>query len=123
MTPDQQAIANAERGEMLAEFHKMMAWRDAAYTERDALVCALSKLWPSHLAVHDPTDTDWDPEWMYIVCVHAPVGQLTWHIHIRELPMFLHLEVRMGDWDGHTTEEKYASLARLEPRPSEATEF
>jgi hypothetical protein len=93
--------------------------RDQAYAERDALVCVISKLWPSHIMAHPPEDKDWDPEWMHIVCVHSPVGQLTWHIHNRELPMFGHLAVRPNDWDGHTTAEKYYRLSMLAPEPEQ----
>lgn len=88
--------------------------RDDAYHERNMLVQALTKLWPSHLTKHSEMDLDWDPEWLNIVCVHSPMGQLTWHIHERELPMFDHLALWPNDWDGHSTNEKYDRLQRLE---------
>lgn len=87
--------------------------RDQVYAERNKLVCALSKLWPSHLAQHPASDTAWDPNWRNIVCIHAPVGQLCWHIMDSELPMFEHLKLKANDWDGHTTEAKYERLASL----------
>lgn len=102
--------------------YKTQPQLDAVYTERNALVCALSKLWPSFLMDHPSTDDSWDPEWRNIVCIHAPVGQLTWHIHDRELPMFAHLHRAPNHWDGHTTEEKYARLARLSPTTAEEVE-
>jgi len=86
--------------------------KNAAYVERNALVCALSKLWPSHMAMH-PEDPAWEREWTHIVCIHAPVGQLTWHIHDSEVAAFAHLEMRPNDWDGHSTDEKYRRLASL----------
>jgi hypothetical protein len=85
---------------------------DAVYAERNALVCALSKVWPSHIAQH-PEDPSWDPEWNNIVFIQSPAGQLTWHIHERELPMFAHLNPGPNNWDGHTTAEKYERLATL----------
>jgi hypothetical protein len=94
--------------------------KDAAYEERDRLVCALSKLWPAHLARHSDSDTTWEDDWRWIVCIHSPVGQLTWHIHDAERPWFDYLDVREGDWDGHTTEDKYARLAALLREPSMA---
>lgn len=87
--------------------------RDRVYAERNKLVCALSKLWPSHLAQHPASDTSWDPNWRNIVCIHSPVGQLCWHIMDSELPMFEHLKLKANDWDGHTTEAKYERLASL----------
>lgn len=85
--------------------------RDKVYAERNKLVCALSKLWPAHLAQHPASDTSWDPNWRNIVCIHSPVGQLCWHIMDSELPMFEHLALKANDWDGHTTEQKYERLA------------
>jgi hypothetical protein len=88
----------------------------AAYRERDSLVCAFSKVFPSWLARHPESDTEWDDEWRWIVFVQLPTGQASWHIHDSERPWFDHLEVRAdGGWDGHTTEEKYRRLAMMSP--------
>lgn len=83
-----------------------------AYTERNALVAALSRMYPSHLMKHGD-DPQWDPEWLWIVCIDSPAGQLSWHLHDAHLPMFSHLVEQPNDWDGHTTEEKYARVAKL----------
>lgn len=80
------------------------------YRERNQLVAALSKLWPAHLALHAEDDAEWDKEWRNIVFIHAPVGQLSWHIHDSDLPMFSHLSYEENCWDGHSTEEKYRRL-------------
>lgn len=104
----------AERAE--AEVERLSRSRDEAYTERNALVAALSKVFPSSLEQHDPTDTSWDPEWLTIIAIELPTGQATWHIHDRERDMFSHLRPREGyAWDGHTTAEKYARIAALPP--------
>jgi hypothetical protein len=111
--------------------------KNQAYKERDMLVCALSKVFPSHLCRHPDEDKNWENDWRWIVCVHIqvnelaifgdaindlPIGddrkrlvekQLTWHIHDSERKMFNHLEVEDNHWDGHTTEEKYQRLATL----------
>jgi hypothetical protein len=90
--------------------------KNTAYKERNALVCALSKIFPSHLMEHSKDDASWDDNWRTIVCIEAPlVGQLTWHIHKDELPMFeRHLAwLAYNNWDGHTTEEKYRRLASI----------
>jgi len=88
--------------------------RNDVYEERDRLVCALSKVFPSWLARHPETDKAWDDDWRWIVFVQLPTGQATWHIQDRELPWFAHLERRTENvWDGHTTEEKYRRLAAL----------
>ena len=91
--------------------------KDAAYAERDKLVSALSKVFPSHLCRHPVTDETWENDWRWIVCIHAPTGQMTWHIHDSELPQFSHLEKLDNHWDGHDTAEKYRRLADLARSP------
>lgn len=86
---------------------------DSAYQERDRLVAALSKIFPAHLSRHDQDDPDWDREWMNIVCIHLPAGQVTWHIAAHELPQFNHLFLGASHWDGHDTPEKYRRLEQL----------
>ena len=92
---------------------ELEATKDGAYTERNQLVAALSKLYPSHLCRHDENDVDWSRDWLNIVCIHAPVGQLTWHLHDSQMPLFAHLQQGENHWDGHTTPEKYQRLAWL----------
>jgi len=90
------------------------ARKDAAYSERDQLVCAMSKLFPASLERHPDEDTSWENDWRWIVFIDLPTGQSTWHIHDSELAMFDHLPRFQGrKWDGHTTPEKYARLASL----------
>lgn len=90
--------------------------RNAAYHERNTLVAALSKVYPSHLSLHPDSDTTWEDDWRHIVCVHLPTGQATWHVHDAEWHLFVHLTYDIPGcpgWDGHTTEEKYLRLNRL----------
>lgn len=86
---------------------------DRAYYERNALVAALSKIYPAHLADHDSNDLGWDPAWRKIVFIQTPAGQLTWHMHDSQLPLFAHLPSGPNNWDGHSTVEKYERLAKL----------
>jgi len=88
--------------------------KNSAYSERNKMVCFLTLIYPSHLKKHPESDIDWDRGWMNIVCVHSPMGQLTWHIHDSECQMFSHLEQFPDcEWDGHTTEEKYHRLMNV----------
>jgi hypothetical protein len=88
---------------------KLKEEKDNAYTERNKLVAFISKLYPSHLARH-LEDPNWDADWMNIVFIDTPAGQLSWHIHDSELSLFDHIEYGENNWDGHTTEEKYDRL-------------
>jgi hypothetical protein len=91
----------------------LRAAKDQAYAERDCLVSALSKTYPSHLCRHD--GPDWEDDWRNIVCIHLPTGQATWHIHDSELRWFGHLGREDAHWDGHSIKEKYERLAQLRP--------
>lgn len=104
------------------------ASKDGAYRERDMLVCALSKVFPSYLARHSEEDSEWENDWRWIVYINIPTEkmllptgnkitrseQISWHIHDSEREMFNHLEVRENNWDGHNTERKYQRLQALQ---------
>jgi hypothetical protein len=88
--------------------------KDAAYAERDKLVAALSKVFPACLGRHADDGQPWDEDWKWVVYIVLPTGQVSWHIHDSEVPMFSHLRRDPAfPWDGHTTEEKYERLAAL----------
>jgi hypothetical protein len=108
-------IVDSAMKEMLeakAERNEVREAKDNAYRERDQLVAHLTKIYPSHLCRHPDEDEEWEDDWRWIICIHSPAGQLTWHIHDSELPMFYHLPERDNHWDGHSTEEKYERLDR-----------
>ncbi|MFZ3043714.1 MAG: hypothetical protein WA058_01225, partial [Minisyncoccia bacterium] len=88
--------------------------KDTAYRERNRLVLFLTRCYPSHRCSHPESDVSWERDWRNIICVHGPVGLMTWHIHDSELRMFEHLPFGESDWDGHTTEEKYQRLYRCD---------
>lgn len=95
--------------------------KDGAYSERNKLVAALSKLFPASLERHDENDKTWEDDWRWIVFINLPTGQVSWHIHDSELNQFSHLHRICGRvWDGHTTKEKYDRLAALLPKKKEA---
>jgi len=86
---------------------------DAVYEERNRLVAALARHYPSGLR---RTEIEgWDPEWNGCVFIDTPEGQLSWHYHDREAHLFDGLPPYEKPWDGHSSEEKYERLARLRP--------
>lgn len=89
------------------------AFKDIAYYERNQLVSVLSKLFESHLCRHPEEDKSWEDDWRWIVCIHAPTGQLTWHIHDTDKQYFEHLKIKDNHWDGHNTKEKYDRLSQI----------
>jgi hypothetical protein len=98
----------------LEALQTLTASRDEVYHERNMLVAFLTTCYGAHLMRHPETEP-WEADWRWIVCVHTPCGQMTWHIHDSELPLFMHVPSSRpdNDWDGHTTAEKYERLAAL----------
>lgn len=91
----------------------MEVLKNNAYAERNCLVAALSKLFPASLERH-PENEPYEDDWRWIVFIDLPTGQVCWHIHDSELPLFAHLQRNAGrTWDGHDREEKYRRVAGL----------
>lgn len=95
---------------------------DHVYTERNRLVAALARFalsepgafWFAGVGKHQPEgDPNWEKEWTNVVFIDTPQGQLSWHVHDRDLPLFEGLPKYLTAWDGHTTAEKYERLARV----------
>ena len=91
------------------EIEKLRAARDGAYTERNRLVVLLASLFPS--GIKKTAIPGWDEAWHGCVYIDLPNGQASWHYHDREAHLFAHLPLYQGEWDGHTTEEKYQRIA------------
>lgn len=85
--------------------------RDAAYEERNKVVAALAKCFPSGTA--KTAIEGWDPEWHGCVYIDLPTGQVSWHYHDSQAWLFDDLPPYQGEWDGHDTPEKYKRLAAL----------
>lgn len=96
-------------------FRKMRKRKDNAYWERNNVVAALAR-WAvaqGYRAGVTRTDIpDWDPEWHGCVYIDLPTGQVSWHFHDSQASLFEGLPEYSGAWDGHTTPEKYARLAK-----------
>jgi hypothetical protein len=52
----------------------------------------------------------WDPEWRYCIYIDLPAGQCSWHIHESEKDLLAGLPLYKPDWDGHTSDMKYARI-------------
>jgi hypothetical protein len=83
--------------------------KDAAYKERNQLVALLSTCFPAGKA--KTAIEGWDEAWHGCVYIDFPWGQASWHYHDSDARMFEHLPQYLGEWDGHTTQEKYDAIA------------
>lgn len=110
----------------VAAVSEMEEHLDLVYSERNKCVALLVRMalalgLTAGIGKHEGKG-DWDPEWMNVVFIDLPAGQVSWHIHDSELPMFDFLPPYPGRWDGHDTAEKYRRV--LDPgifRPPEQT--
>ena len=77
----------------------------AVYRERAHLTAHLAAVYPSVMGV-DAAEPDWP-----VLYIQLPTGQLSWHIAPEDVPLFTHVRRDPAvEWDGHSTEEKYARL-------------
>lgn len=123
MTQDHDTSSNsrAGRGDRDAELVEMEARKDAAYLERNQVVAALAKAFPSGVA--RTAIEGWSEDWHGCVYIDLPTGQASWHYHDSQAYLFNGIPHYLGAWDGHDTPEKYrrlAALATRQPAPEAA---
>lgn len=94
-----------------AEIEAMRDRKDAAYYERNQVVAALAKCFPSGTA--RTAIEGWSDDWHGCVYIDLPTGQVSWHFHDSQAHLFADLPPYAGAWDGHDTPEKYRRLAAL----------
>jgi hypothetical protein len=84
---------------------------DEVYRERNQVVAALAKCFPSGTA--RTAIEGWDEAWHGCVYIDLPTGQVSWHFHDDDAHLFDTLPPYAGAWDGHDTAEKYRRLNAL----------
>ncbi len=85
--------------------------KNEAYRQRNHLVAALARLFPSGI-----TRTDipgWDQEWHGCCFIDLPTGQISYHYHDSQAHLFAGLPEYAKPWDGHDKETVHARLAGL----------
>jgi len=85
---------------------------EGAYTERNRLVAFLADIFPASV-FEDKGDDETPPSSIKTVYIDTPAGQMSWHFMPRDEHLFMHLPDFTGQYDGHTTEEKYRRLDTL----------
>ena len=82
--------------------------KDEAYRQRNYLVAALARLFPS--GIRATNLSGWDPEWHGCVYIDLPAGQISYHYHDREAHLFEDLPPYEKPWDGHDKETVHDRL-------------
>lgn len=82
--------------------------KDGAYYERNKLVLLLASIYPS--GIKRTSIPGWSEDWHGCVYIDFPWGQASWHYHDSHAHLFEHLPQYADEWDGHTTDSKYAAI-------------
>ena len=93
---------------LTAEVDDLYRRKDDAYLERNRLVALLAGFYPS--GTKRTAIEGWDEEWHGCVYIDFPWGQASWHYHDSHAYLFDHLPPYAGEWNGHTTDQKYADI-------------
>lgn len=109
--PGSAGKALAIREHLERQLAEMTARKDDAYEERNKVVAALAKVFPSGVA--RTAIEGWSEDWHGCVYIDLPTGQVSWHFHDSQAHLFADLPPYAGEWDGHDTPEKYRRVAAL----------
>ena len=91
---------------------KAEAAKDQAYKERNHLVAALARLYPSGIRATEIPG--WDPEWSGCVYIDLPDNrQISYHYHDSEAFLFEDLPPYKKPYDGHRKEDVHDHLQSL----------
>lgn len=98
------------------DWEALKAQKDDAYAERDkclVLMALMAQRLGLKVGIGQHVGEDWDDDWRNILFIDLPTGQVSWHIHDSETLWFYFVGAYDGEWDGHTTDEKYRRV--MEP--------
>ncbi len=87
--------------------------KNEAYRQRNYLVAALTRLYPS--GTRSTNIEGWDPGWHGCVYIDLPTGQISYHYHDREAHLFEGLPLYDKPYDGHDKEMVHTRLLALKP--------
>jgi hypothetical protein len=93
-TTDAETAAEARCAVLARELAEAREAKDSAYRERNQVVAALAKLFPSGTKATDIPS--WDPEWNGCVYIDLPTGQASWHYHVSDEALFSNLPPYAG---------------------------
>ena len=102
------------------EVERLREAKDGAYEERNHLVAAFARLFPSGVAKTDILG--WDPEWHGCCYIDLPSGQISYHFHDSQAYLFEGLPAYGKAWDGHDKDEVHARLARAALQQEQAND-
>ena len=88
-----------------------LAAKDQAYLERNHLVAAVARLYPS--GIRETDIPGWSEDWHGCVYIDLPSGQISYHYHNSHAYLFAALPPFEGEWDGHDKDIVHERLVRI----------
>ncbi len=85
--------------------------KDEAYRQRNHLVAALARLFPS--GIRATSIKGWDPCWNGCCYIDLPTGQISYHYHNSQASLFSNLPAYTKEYDGHDKDIVHSRLAAL----------
>lgn len=108
----QENLAEAE-----ARTVEVLSDKNEAYRQRNYLVAALAKLFPSGIRKTDIPG--WEDDWHGCCFIDLPSGQISYHFHDSHAHLFADLPAYETLWDGHDKETVHSRLLSIRAsRPS-----
>lgn len=101
-----------ERNAAQAEVAELRKQKNDVYSERNKCVAVMLRMalqlgLKAGVGAHPASDANWEADWRTIVFIDLPTGQVSWHFHASELRLLFDAPAYTGEWDGHSTDEKY----------------
>lgn len=97
--------------DFVAEFESNKADKDQAYLERNHLVAALSRLYPS--GIRKTNINGWSEDWLGCVYIDLPSGQISYHYHDRQAYLFERLPAYQWAYDLHDKDDVHERLSKV----------
>lgn len=85
--------------------------KDQAYEERNNVVAALARLFPSGIRRTDIPG--WSDDWHGCCFIDLPSGQISYHYHDSQAHLFADLPPYEKPWDGHDKATVHQRLSEL----------
>jgi len=96
------------------------AEKDEAYRQRNHLVAALARLFPS--GIRRTNIEGWSDDWHGCCFIDLPSGQISYHYHDSHAHLFADLPQYSKPWDGHDKETVHQRLAAITGKPAAQAE-
>lgn len=101
-------LASYEISQVVDELRQQI---DSVYEERNYVVAALSRAFPS--GTRPTSIPGWDPAWNECVYIDLPSGQISYHYHTKMAGLFKDLPAYTKPYDGHRKIDVHDRLSAL----------